>query len=232
MKLNIMTWNTGITESLNDEEKCNKILNYIECFLQKENTIVFLQQMVFKDPHNNWEKHRVFNIFCEKFSEEYSIEYYPNSKLMMTVAIARKNNNIKSLGDDFYPISSPMNRAIAVEFNGISFLGIHAGNGSDNKEYLNSLHGKADIILGDFNAGNYLESENRDTFNNILKEHICICNMPTKEIRDRQKSLKRKSCIDHIFVRECIVTLCSNLVVNENVKLSDHYPITFEIDLR
>ena len=44
MKLNIMTWNTGITEFRDDEHKCNLILDYVEIFLQKENAIVFLQQ--------------------------------------------------------------------------------------------------------------------------------------------------------------------------------------------
>ena len=60
MKLNIMTWNTGITENLNNVEKCRQILNFIVEFLQKENSIVFLQQIVFKDPNNNWEEHRIF----------------------------------------------------------------------------------------------------------------------------------------------------------------------------
>ena len=55
--------------------------------------------------------------------------------------------------------------------------------------------------------------------------------MPTKEIRDKEKNLIRKSCIDHVFVHEKYVTHCSNLVVHEDIKLSDHYPITFEIEL-
>ena len=49
MKLNIMTWNTGRTEYRDDEHKCNLILDYVEIFLQKENAIVFLQQMIYKD---------------------------------------------------------------------------------------------------------------------------------------------------------------------------------------
>lgn len=232
MKINVMTWNTGITENICDISKCNNcnnIIDHIECFLKKENSIVFLQQIVFKDPENNWEEHQVFKMLREKFEKEYSMQYYPDSTFMMTIAIAK--SGINSLDNDFYPKNTPSNREIAVKYNGISFLGIHAKNGEKNKAYLNAIHGKADVILGDFNAGNYLESENRDVFNNILKEHLCICNMPTKEIYNQNNVLIRKSCIDHIFVRECYVTKCSNLRIHEEIKLSDHYPITFEIDL-
>ena len=230
MKLNIMTWNAGITESQNDKNKCNQILDYLWFFLQKEESIVFLQQMIYKDPKNNWNEHQVYNELSSRFAEEYDIKYKHESTFMMTVVIAKKGT-IKPLGEEFYPIDTPRNREIAVEFNGISFLAIHAENGDKNKNYLNALHGKADVILGDFNAGNYLKSENRYIFKCILKEHICILNMPTKEIRDKKNKLIRKSCIDHVFVRERDVTQCSNLVVHEDIKLSDHYPITFEMDL-
>lgn len=230
MKLNIMTWNTGITEFRDDEHKCNLILDYVEIFLQKENAIVFLQQMIYKDEKDNWNEHKIFKELKKRFAEIYDIIYYKKSKLMMTLAIAKKGT-ITPLGEEFYSIDTPRNREIAVEFNGISFLAIHAQNGDKNKEYLKALQGKADVVLGDFNAGNYLGSENRNIFNNILKEHICILNMPTKEIRDKENKLIRKSCIDHVFVREINVTQCSNLVVHEDVKLSDHYPITFEMEL-
>lgn len=226
MKLNIMTWNTGITESLEDTNKCEQILEYIKGFLEKENAIVFLQQIVYKDCDNNWNEHPVFSTLCEKFKEDYEIKCNQDNKyiVMMTVAIAKKGK-LQSLDREFYPMNSPLNRAIAVEFNGVSFLGIHASNGDKNKHYLNSLHGKADIILGDFNAGNYIGSENRNTFNQILKEHICICNMPTKVTTSG-----KRTCIDHVFVRDDMVTKCSNLIVKEEIKLSDHFPITFEFN--
>ena len=226
MKLNIMTWNTGITENLNNVEKCRQILNFIVEFLKKENSLVFLQQIVFKDPNNNWEEHRIFTELKEKFNNGYTMKYYKKSTYMMTIAITKteKNKPLNYLDNGYYPIDTPLNRAIAVEYLGISFLGIHAENGNKNQKYLNSLHGKADIILGDFNAGNYLESENRYTFNQILKEHACICNLPTKE------TSSRRTCIDHIFVRQDMITKCSNVIVHEEIKLSDHFPVSFEYE--
>lgn len=225
MKLNIMTWNTAITENLEDEQKCNQIINYIEDFLEKENSIAFLQQIAFKDPNNNWKMHSVFR----RLKENYLIEFYKKSTFMMTVAITKKNNFLYPLEDEFYPINRPKNRAVAVKFNDISFLAIHAENDAKNadvnKSYLCSLHGKADVILGDFNTGNYLEAENRITFNQILKEHICICSMPTKVTETG-----RRTCIDHVFVRENMITKCCNLIVHEDVLLSDHFPMTFEIN--
>ncbi len=231
MKINIMTWNTGISElreTFNKEradEELRKIMNYVDGFLQnKENPIVFLQQMVYKDPDNNYKYHLYYNEFIKNFNTKYDIKYYEKSKFMMTVAIAGKNQ-MKTLSNEYYPVDKPRNRAIAVEFNGVSFLCIHAnGKSVENDAYLKSLHGKADIILGDFNAGNYLKSENRNTFNSILKEHVCICNTPTRI----EAKNGRMTCIDHVFIRLCDVTKCSKLFVHEEVNLSDHFPITFE----
>lgn len=231
MKLNIMTWNTGMTENSNDKKKCDQIINYVEDFLEKENSIVFLQQIVFKICNNNnkWNEHFVFKKLCE--NKKYLIEYYKGSTFMMTIAITKNGNTLIPLEDDFYPINRPKNRAIAVEFNDISFLAVHAEGFDEkkqvdyNKLYLNALPSKADIILGDFNAGNYLESENRNTFNRILNEHICICNMPTRVAKSG-----RRTCIDHVFVKENMVTQCCNLIVHEDIKFSDHFPVTFEFN--
>lgn len=222
-----MTWNTGITENLTDGIKCDQILDYIIEFLEKENSITFLQQIVFKDPKNNWKEHSIFNKLKAKLDNKYTIKYYKKSSFMMTVAITKADDTkpLNCLDNSFYPICTPMNRAIAVKYLGINFLGVHAENGDKNQTFLNSLHGKADIILGDFNAGNYLESENRYMFNQILKRHVCICNMPTKVTQNG-----RRTCIDHVFVRKDMVTKCSNLIVHEEIKLSDHFPITFDYE--
>jgi len=121
---------------------------------------------------NNWNEHKTFEELKKRFAQIYDIKYYNKSAFMMTLAIAKKDT-IKQLGKEFYSKETPRNREISVEFNGISFLAIHAQNGDKNKEHLKALQGKADVILGDFNAGNYLKSENWNIFNNILKEHIC-----------------------------------------------------------
>lgn len=218
-----MTWNTGITENLSNFNMCNEILDYVEGFLKKENAIAILQQVVYKDPQNNWARHEIYNLLLNKF-QQYPIKFYSKSSFMMTVAIA-SGKEFYELDESFLPLGRPKNRSIAVDFNNITFLGIHAENGEANGSFLKSIPDKADIILGDFNAGNYLESDNRAIFNSILSGYVCICNMPTKITESG-----RRTCIDHIFVKENIITKCSDLIVHEEIRLSDHFPITFKIN--
>ncbi|PKM56428.1 MAG: hypothetical protein CVU98_11345 [Firmicutes bacterium HGW-Firmicutes-3] len=224
-KINILTWNTSLyLEKTNEpiSEKYSSFANIVKKHLEKDNSIAFLQEIPYVS-NETWQKHSLFNKLNSDFSnDKYDIEYNITSKnqIMMTVAITRKGEmkrNNAMIND---------NRTISIEFNGLHFTGIHAKNGADNKKYLNAIdNNDADIILGDFNSGNYLESENRDTFNQILKEYICICNMPTKITKTG-----RRTCIDHVFVREEMVTNCSNLIIHEEIKLSDHFPVTFEIN--
>ena len=94
-----------------------------------------------------------------------------------------------------------------------------------------NINGNADIIVGDFNAGDYPQYTYWRNFREILPTHVCICNLPTKRVENSNGELIRETCIDHIFVRRELVTKCENLKVHENIKLSDHYPITFNIKL-
>lgn len=233
-RINIMTWNTGMTEWNNSENKRYKqIEDYIIKHLKKEHSIVFVQQIPYKykDEDAKWKEHDLFKELKKTFSEEngYYIScnntYNNGYIVMMTIAIAVKDS-IEPSNKQTYPKNTPTNRECAVWFNGLNILSIHAKNGKDNKGYLKSINGQADIILGDFNAGNYMESQNRFTFNNILKEHVCICNVPTRI----DPSSKRRTCIDHIFIRENFVTRCSNMRVHEDIIFSDHFPLTFEME--
>ncbi|MDL2324442.1 hypothetical protein LJC61_04755 [Ruminococcaceae bacterium OttesenSCG-928-A16] len=227
MKLHIMTWNCALYNQP-ESEKSDEIFGFIKNQLNIENSIVILQEIPYKE-WGNWKISKIYQALLNNFPENaYSIKFniHNNYQIMMTVAITKGANQLNCLNESFYPIGTPRNREIAVEYHGISFLGIHAENGKDNERYLNAIPGKADIILGDFNAGNYLDSENRNIFNQILNEHICICNMPTKVTKTR------RTCIDHVFIKEDMITNCSNLIVHEEMKLSDHFPITFEYEIK
>lgn len=232
MKLHIMTWNCSLYAKdpfLYDSVVYNSIVSIVKERLAIENSLVILQEIPYKcKSGKTWMVHPLYEKLLYDFpKEEYKIVFNVSNKyqIMMTVAIASKDK-ISSLDDNYYSFNIPKNRMIAVNFNGVSILGIHAENGDNNKYFLDSLHDLADIILGDFNAGDYPESENRKTFNQILKGHICICNMPTKITKSG-----RRTCIDHVFVRENMVDKCSNLIVHEEIKLSDHFPITFEYEI-
>lgn len=231
-RINIMTWNTGMTEwnnNVDNSKRYKEIVNHINEHLKKVNSIVFLQQIPYKIKENStWREHPLFNMLQKDFSN-YDILYNTYNKgyvIMMTIVIAAKNSAVPAK-KEIYPNNTPTNRECAVMYSGLNILGVHAKNGEGNKRYLEDINGQADIILGDFNAGNYMMSENKFTFSCILKGHVNICNMPTRV--DPQSG--RRTCIDHIFVRENLVIRCSNMIVHEDIKLSDHFPLTFEMDI-
>lgn len=230
----ILCWNTALTEGVSN---VGDIINYIKGFLNKENTIAVLQQIPFKDPNNNWEHHDIYNRFFECFPvKEYKIEKntsYNNGSIVMMTVIITKLQNVSSAHIDVYPNGLATNRESAIQVfdndnkNKFTILGLHAQKGKDNVTYLKNINGNADIILGDFNAGDYQECENWKIFRNIISSHVCICNIPTKRVLSKTGDLIRKTCIDHVFVRRELVTRCSNVVVHEDIGYSDHYPITF-----
>ena len=229
MKKKFLTWNTSLyneKSSSPDLERYNSILNVVKEKLEIENAIVFLQEIPFYS-NETWKEHILFSNLIKDL-QDYDIKFNVSRErqIMMTIAIAVKDH-VEPAPPEVYPNCVPTNRECAIMFKSLKIMGIHANPGADNVSYLKSLNAQADIILGDFNAGNYPEAENRVTFNNILKEHICICNMPTR-VDERSK---RRTCIDHIFVREDLVSRCSNMVVHEDVAFSDHFPLSFEINL-
>jgi len=217
-----MTWNTSLYVEKTATPICRKyksIANIVKGQLEKENAIIFLQEIPYCS-NETWEKHTLYCALKTDFPEgKYDIKFTVSNKkqIMMTIAIAKKGtieSNNTACND---------NRTISVKFNELELMGIHAKNGNQNKDYLESLNSsKAHIILGDFNAGDYEESENRDVFNAILKGYTNICNQYTTVF---------DTAIDHIFVHNDIVSKCSNLIVHEEIKCSDHFPITFQIDI-
>ena|GEM_PF-6097350 len=216
---------------MNNSVRYTQIVERIKGYLTKENSIAFLQEIPCKKVNDGkWTIHPLFKKLQRDFKKDnYTILCNDTSNngylLMMTIVIAVKDSVTQATNKAIYPNNIPTNRECAVMFHGLNILGIHAKNGKDNDPYLKSLNDQADILLGDFSAGNYTESKNRFTFNNILKEHVCICNTPT---RVDPKS-KRRTCIDHIFVRNNLVSRCANMRVHENITLSDHFPLTFEM---
>lgn len=237
MIIEILNWNTALTE---DEKNLVDILEYVKCFLNKSNSIAVLQQIPRKDPKKNWSEHGVYRKVKEFFSEKEGYSMFENDKyndgyIFMETVIISQMKGLKPANESYYLNTQPTNREVAVVVNNeeveIAILGLHAKNGAENNNYLKSIPNCAEIIVGDFNAGNYIGSENMKTFTSILQSHVCICNLPTKVILDVTGKIKRKSCIDHIFVKREYVPKCSNMIVHENVRYSDHYPISFSLDI-
>lgn len=228
MKIKILTWNTGLSEGSNAAD----VLDYIKSFLKEDNTIAVLQQIPYKDPDLDWIESSSYRKFVEAFPySEYRVFNEWTTAIMYTVIVTKVTEDTKVMNVKKADSITTSNREAAVCINNsIVIYGLHAKNGKYNKSYLQSLNSvQADIFLGDFNAGDYEESENKSTFRGILKNHVCICNMPTKEIKSGE-TIIRRSCIDHVFVKRELVIRCSELIVHEDIKYSDHYPITFSIE--
>ena len=229
MKIKIMTWNTALTEGSN----AKAVLNHIKTFLDEANTIAVLQQIPYKDPHKGWVESDSYGAFVEAFPEtDYKVFNKWGDAIMYTVIVTRKDKENEVANVEEAVGIKTSNREVAVCVNNsIVIYGLHARSREDNKSYLQSLNSvQADILLGDFNAGDYAECENKLTFRDILKNHVCICNKPTKEVRNGN-SVIRRTCIDHIFVKRELITRCSEPCVREDIKYSDHYPIIFSIEI-
>jgi len=227
-KIYIMTWNTELYVEKTLMPICKKyrsVINVVKGFLEKRNAICFLQEIPYLS-NENWKEHTLYSELNKDFpNAEYDVIFNIVNKgkqIMMTIAIAKKGLITKSYCDFFNS-----NRTVTVRYKdqNIVITGIHAFNVKGNKNYLESLNScHSNIILGDFNAGDYEESENRDVFNGILKEYTCICNKNTRRCK------YRVTPVDHIFVNMKGVSKYTECTVHEEIECSDHYPITFDIE--
>lgn len=231
----ILNWNTGLTE---DTTNLLDISQFIKTFLDGENTIAVLQQIPFKmkNEDGRWIYSNSYNKFVAKFPrDKYNIisnNKFNNGFIFMQTVIITRIKTFPPKNDNIYTDGEPTNREVAIEIeNAFSLLGLHAKNGKENLRYIKSINGIADVIVGDFNAGDYQEYRYWKTFRKILPTHVCACNLPTKCVVDAMGKLIRKTCIDHIFIKRELITKCENVKVHDNINFSDHYPITFDIKL-
>lgn len=244
------------------------IIQYIKAFLEQENSIVVLQQLPFrqndlylivesalKDYFWAWhpiskKKHGCQTVTAVitkmKGVTPFELLVYPNRDYMnraSAVAIeSAEQKRIVMLGCHAAGKEKKKTDMTGEKEDKTDMKGKKKKvNKTDMTEYLGNLNNcqNADIILGDFNAGDYerasstdakIFEDNRKAFRSLLRDtHVCICNMPTRVYWSNGKL--QKTCIDHIFVKRGLVTACSNLIVHEEIKYSDHYPITVEIEL-
>lgn len=224
----VLNWNTGLTEK---EDYGFEILQYVKNFLTEEKTIAVRQQIPYKtkSSEGQWVLSDFYIRFLDLFPQEkynvtHNTKYNDGYILMLTVIVTQIDT--LSVSNNVYPNEVPTNREAAI-YNEFTLLGLHAKNGKDNLSYIKSINGNADIIVGDFNAGDYPEYIHWKFFKTILPTHVCVCNVPTKRIESKCGELIRETCIDHIYIRRTMVTRCINVIVHREIEWSDHYPITF-----
>ena len=236
MILQILNWNTALTEH---NEHAENIFDYIFRFLEKTNAVAVLQQIPYKAPENHWAQHDVFTKLQERCSGRIQMihnGHFNNGYVYMETVILTNIADAVPAVTDCYPESCPTNREAAVVIRTgereLTILGIHAKNGKDNAGYLKALRSNpSDLILGDFNAGDYPDSENQALFRSIPEQHVCVCNLPTKRVMNRAGFVTRETCIDHVLVKQEYVTACKAVTVDRNMTISDHYPVLIRMEL-
>lgn len=242
-QLNILTWNTRLYEYGNtlgnsvkpiQDELVNSIINYIKGFIEKENSVAILQEIPFCN-NIDWKTHKIYGEIQKEFPEDkYQIEktVHTEKQILMTLAIAKKGL-IKKDEDGFND-----NRCISILNNSLNLkiLGIHAKNNEGTKKYLDLIKERYgcyyDLIIGDFNSGNYCKEkeslefiENRKSFIQFSEGYIDAC----QGIVTTQYGTQ----IDHVLIRNThrISKTDYKIEVMDGIKLSDHYPIWLKLKL-
>ncbi|MDE6412556.1 MAG: endonuclease/exonuclease/phosphatase family protein, partial [Eubacterium sp.] len=216
MTINLMTWNTGLYMFGNEmedkslkpiDDRANEIVDgvfgIVKQFLEKENAIVVLQEVPYVS-NLNWKTHPWFEKFVNTFPEpNYCIIYNripTNKALKMTVVLAKKDlicsMDIERDNNLYVSFQILPNTPIQ-----LTALAIHSHNAKECLKYLQrNCNTDYSLILGDFNAGNYIKeknddsiAENREQYLNLTNGYIDIC----------QGEYTTKYCtyIDHILLR-------------------------------
>lgn len=265
MVYNIMTWNTQLYEYGNiiddtkivkplDYVKFNDVVNTIKKHMGKDNSIAVLQEIPLNSNITQSE-HIFFTMLCGAFPDkDYNILYNRNitvrNQMKMTIVIGRKglvekddegiNSDTEKYCNCFY--------SLRIRDLDLQVLAVHQSlkDGGRISDKLSKKEGyRPNIILGDFNAGNYEKKnesaefvDNRDNFNTLLREYkyTDICKGRVTREWISPKGVVYKTPIDHVLVKESLAqdpfTNYAEPYINETLKLSDHHPITFEIDCR
>ena len=243
MDFNIMTWNTQMFEMgnklKNDQIDIKPIefsiykfaIEKIDEHLKKKNAIVILEEI----PFYCWEdgkEHVLFTMFKAHYKgTKYKLLYNIINKhqIKMTVVIAEKD----IIDKDEKGICSNLFVSFKILNTDLYVLAVHSHNAlelwnkiSTSKDY------SPQIILGDFNVGNYLTNDkernckmadNRHYYLMLLNGYIDIC--------QGQYTTKYKSQIDHVLLKNSEAFWenynFKSVMINRNIKISDHYPITF-----
>lgn len=245
MEINLMSWNTELyiygTRDKNgkiikpfENAPANEIIQIVNNFIcSKENPIVVLQEIPFKRKNENykWERNEHFNS-VKKFVEENGFEMFcldsdEEYHIKMTVIIAKKGfleeaRSIKK-SNKFVPVK--------IKKTNLEILGVHSDNAFELHEWIKQQKiYNPSIIIGDFNSGNYVKSQNdeniavnRANYQMLTAGYIDAC-------QGRYTTrYKEPTQIDHIHIKNSFefnnrYTL-KDAGVDDTITYSDHYPI-------
>ena len=224
--IGVLCWNTALYQQGNNKapiswKRVGDVLDFVEEQVRPGGAVAPLQEIPYVS-NQTWTRHAVFTELCHRFDpERYDLIYNISSprQILMTAVLApkgvvcRKQTNFDS------------NRKVTVALAGseLSVLTLHAANGQYNRPDILSLQrAEASLLAGDFNAGDYAGSENRDAFRSLL-------NTGYHDACGGEATTVYGTPIDHVLARD--PRNVQNLRVHSDVRFSDHFPITFDLVL-
>lgn len=231
-----------------------KIHTFINDQMTENDDVVFLQEIPYKDQKS-------LNVFEEEFKGYKVLSWYigdntgsdyinrAENPIFLTVALVKEGSkwnisefnscmNFEGAEDGKY---NYVNRYIQIEKqNDISVMGLHwpAKNKKQNyngvkdlNDALNKTTKKPNIILGDFNAGDYDKSnatddfkDNRNEYIKLLGEYTDVCN------GDTTTNYYTPTAIDHVLVERNFAKVAIKVEIHHEIELSDHYPIVVTLN--
>jgi hypothetical protein len=237
-----MTWNTQLYEygnrvggkvKLIDYHQFHSLIDVVDKHLEKENAIAVLQEIPYKC-NVDWKEHALFDKFNQHYSKDrYDVIYNisSNSQLKMTAVISKKGLIERNQSENHNCYVS-----FKIKNTDISALAVHSHNAFECREYLKRDHlNQYNMILGDFNAGNYKKNHNDEEIA-INRQNYLLLTDGYIDICQGEYTTKYNTCIDHILLTSSYDFLqmhtYHNLNIDRKIKLSDHYPITFDFSVK
>lgn len=243
---NLMDNNWADNEVIKRENNANKIFEKVTSIIEQPDDIAILQEFPYQDKwknifDNEYKNHTIISWYYNDSDKEFCVE--PKYGVV-TVAIVKNNSwwYLRSLNGHKSNKNKKVdysNRYIEM-YNAdkeINLLGVHPNDAHALIEWLSKNYDKRfvpNIIVGDFNAGNYIKAnsdvkfaENRREFLRLTEGFIDVCNgMVTT-------NYKRPTQIDHILIQnsDMFIVKIKKRDVFYSMDYSDHYPLFAEIDL-
>lgn len=239
MKIKFLTWNTQLYEYRNTKGKT--IENGLKVYNQEieiikkhffdlsddEKAIAVLQEIPYRIKINRkWCLHPVFEEFENDFPDtDYDIIYHSGWHIKMTVVIASKGIVSECKGKTNLYIPFMIN---SLQLN---VLALHAHNAFETRKWLAEHEDyKPNIMLGDFNAGNYRKS-NKDNEIAVNRQNYLLLTEGYIDLCQGVYTTKYQTQIDHILLENIdeFKYKFENVKVNYDVKISDHYPVYCDV---
>jgi len=245
MIYNIMTWNTQLFEQGNklfskgksikaiDKDRYDKIFIAIAKHLESSRSIAVLQEIPYVS-NVGWKEHKIFTAFKDEFSEkDYDVFYniYSKKQLKMTVVIAKKEITEKEVdkintGNCFV--------GCTLKETGLRILAIHSHKAKELDEWLaKEKNYYPQMILGDFNAGNYKKKNKDFGIAENRKNYLMVCEGYI-DLFQGFYTTRYKTHIDHVLIENSNEFhdkySIKDIVVGYDKNLSDHYPLSFKLE--